>query len=85
MGSRELKTEKIKEMGIEKSREARIGKCKEVEREVKKKDSMGTVSTGSGAAELEAGTEIQVLKSAMKKRCFIRDTAFSDLEDEFEL
>lgn len=40
---------------------------------------------GSDAAEPEAGSEIELLNSAMKKYCFIRDASFNDLEEDYEL
>lgn len=57
----------------------------EAEREVKEEDINDTTSTGSGAAEPEAGPEVEMLRSAMKSSCFIRDTSFIDLEGECEL
>lgn len=42
-------------------------------------------SMGSSAAETKSGPRVEILKSAMKKHCFIRDTSFNDVDDENEL
>lgn len=52
---------------------------------MKEEDSVYTISKASGAAETKAEPQKEVLKSAMKKCCFTRDTSFNDLENEYEL
>lgn len=37
------------------------------------------------AEEPEAGPEIEELRSATKKYCYIRETSFNNLKDEYEL
>lgn len=51
---------------------------------MKKNNIVEKISTSSRAAKPGAGLEVEVLGSAVKKHCFIRDTFFSDLENEYE-
>lgn len=50
-----------------------------------KDNTVDLVLSGSGAAELETRTRVQMLKSAMKKYYLIRDPLFNDLEDKYAL
>lgn len=52
---------------------------------MKEENIVETILTSSGAAVPKAGPELELLKSAMMKYFFIRDTSFSDDEDEYEL
>lgn len=49
---------------------------------MKEKDTIVTTPTGSGAAEPEASSRVELLKSGKKKSCFIRNTSFNDPEAE---
>lgn len=69
----------------EKRKKVRTGKSKEVEMEAEEKRIVDTAPTGSDAASPKAEPDKEVLKSAMKKYCFIWDTSFIDLKDECEL
>lgn len=57
----------------------------EIRRELKKENNVHKTSTGLGAAKEGAGPKLEVLKSAVKNYCFIRDTLFNDLQEECEL
>lgn len=78
--SRVVKTKNVKEVGTERSEEVGT-KISEVESEVKEKDIVDALPTSSGAAEPEAGPDVEVLKSPTKKYGFIRDNSFNDLEN----
>lgn len=62
--SEKVKTGISKKMGTENSGEVR--------RELKKKDTVDTISTSSSAAKTESAPKVEVLKSAMKKYCLCR-------------
>lgn len=85
MVSKEWKTKIIEEVAIEQARELRIENSGETERVLKEKHTVDRNLEGSEASELEVGPELEVVKSTMKMYCFIRDTSFSELEDEYEL
>lgn len=48
-------------------------------------DTVDATSLGSGPAKQEAGPGVEVLKFAMKKDCFSRDTSFNYHNDEYQL
>lgn len=48
---------------------------------MKKENNVDKIRMVSPAAEAEAEPEVEVLKSAMSKYCFLRDTSFNNLED----
>lgn len=52
---------------------------------MEEEDIVNTTFTGSGAAETEAGPEVDMLSSAIKKICFIRDISFKGLKEEYKL
>lgn len=54
-----------------------------MEREVKKKGIDAFFSTGSGSAQPEAGLEVEVLISFMKKYCSVPDTSLNELKDKY--
>lgn len=83
--SKELKMEKTKKRKTENTNEVRTKNIEEMEKEVKEDSIVDTAPTGSGAAQPEAEPEIEMLRSAMEKYCFVRDTLFNDLEDKYEL
>lgn len=56
-----------------------------MEREEKREIIVNRILTGSSFAEPKAGPEVEVVKYAMKKYCFIRDSSFNNLGDEYEL
>lgn len=56
-----------------------------MKRKLKEKKIVHKTSACSGAAEPEAGPEIEVLKPALKKQCSFRNTSFNDFEDGYEL
>lgn len=51
---------------------------------MKGKNTVATNCMGTGAAEPEMGSEIEVLRSPMSKHWFIPETLFNDLDDEYE-
>lgn len=74
VSTREVKTEITKELRTENSKEG--------EREMRETEIVDGTSTGFGAAEPEARTEREMLKSAMNKKCLIQKTLLSNLEDK---
>lgn len=52
---------------------------------MKKKIILHTAFNGSGGAEPKAGTVVEMLPSAKKIYCFIRETLFKDLDDGYAL
>lgn len=62
----------------------RTENIEEMESKMKKEDNVNTIPKGSGAAESEPGPRAEVLESAMGKYCFIPDSSFNDLNDEYE-
>lgn len=91
--SKEMRTEKTKEAGSKNTKEIRTEKKKKIEtysseevaRVVKEKNNLRTDSGGSGSAKPRTKPEIEVLKSVVEKFCFIQDTSFRDLENEYML
>lgn len=63
----------------------RTENSEEVEKDEKQKDTVQTIPTGSLAAELEAGPEVEVLKSVIKRYYVIQNTSLNALNNEYEL
>lgn len=49
------------------------------------KDVVDMISTSSGVTKVRTELVVRTLGSTVKKYCFIQDTSFSDLQDEYEL
>lgn len=56
-----------------------------MEKKLKEEDTVSMIPTGFDAADLELGPGVDVLKFLAKKHCFVRDTSFNNLEDEYGL
>lgn len=77
MVASEMESENVEEMGEENSRK--------IKSEMKEKHVGDTTSTSADAAELEAGQEEEVGKSAAKKYRFIRESSFHNLGNDYDL
>lgn len=55
----------------------------EVTEEKREQDIVNMILFGSSAARPEAGSVVEILRSAMTKSRFVQDTFFNNLEDEF--
>lgn len=71
MVSKEVEREKTKEVETERSKEVGTENGEEMGMKVKDEEIVDTISMGSGAAEAEAGSEVEGSISAMKKYCCI--------------
>lgn len=67
-------------MGTDKTKEIGPENGEEMERDVKEENIVDKTPMGSSAAGLEAGPEIDILKSAMNKYCSIPDSSLNDLK-----
>lgn len=85
MASKKMETENMKETKPEKARKVETESSEEMESEVKEEDIDDRTTMFSCAAEPKVRLEVKMMRSAMNKHFFIRDTPFSNLEDEYAL
>lgn len=83
--SREIETDNIRKKEIENVKEIRTEKIEALQREMVEEKTVHRIPTGSGALLPEARQEIELLRYAMKKHCFIRDTSSSNLKEDYSL
>lgn len=81
MVSKEVETECTEEVRTEKCKEVGTENSGQVKKEPKEEDIVDTARLGCGAAKPRAGREVEVMKNAMKKCCFIRHASFDDLKE----
>lgn len=81
--SGEDKAKHLKEVGVEQTKKVGVQNSEEVKKEMKN-NIVDKLFTGFGAAKLEAGLVLEVLKSAIGGSCVGRVTSFGDLEDKYE-
>lgn len=62
----------------------RTENSEEVKREMKEKNTVDLISTGSGAAKPDAEPEVEMLKYAMKKYAYVQKILFNDFKDEYK-
>lgn len=83
MMSREMETEIIRKVKKEDAEEMRTESSEELETEAEEEDTADKTPTCLRAGDPEAGPGVGVLKSATNKYCFLRDTSFNELRDEY--
>lgn len=80
----EMETENIEEMKTEITKEVGTENSKDVEIWVEKKGNVEAILTTFEAEKPEVGPEVEVLKSTIKKHCFIWDISLNNLTEEYE-
>lgn len=80
-----MKTENINKARKENTKTAVTENSEKMQRQVKEKNIVDKIVTGSSAGEPDVIPKVREMSAAIEIYCFVLDTSFKDVEDECEL